>query len=166
VGEQERFAVEHHRRLVEVKVQHKKVVTNRTMRARVQAAMALPTHAPRDVLDSVIRWTLAAKQKGPSGMAQRTWKIEARMDFKDQEKNDEIDKVVKRLAVVLEANLSLLADGQKPEVICHSDDFFGRHVDIDLWGKEIPADTLIGLDQQDQVSDEMLEAMRDLNAKK
>lgn len=128
--------------------------------------MALPEHAPEDVLDSLIRWRLQDGQKGENGMAQRTWKIEARMDFKDQEKNDEIDQVVKRLAVVLEANLSLLADGQKPEVICHSDDFFGRHVDIELWSKEIPKDTLVGLDQQDQVSDEMLEAMRDMKAGK
>ena len=116
------------------------------------------------VFDELIRWRLSDAKKGKDGMAQRTWKIEARMDFKDQEKNDEIDQVVKRLAVVLEANLSLLADGQKPEVICHSDDFFGRQVDIELWSKEIPKDTLVGLDQQDQVSDEMLEAMRDMKA--
>lgn len=98
-------------------------------------------------------------------MAQRTWKIEARMDFTDQAKNDEIDQVVKRLSVVLEANLALLADGQKPEVICHSDDFFGDHRQIELWSQDIPKDTLVGLDDQDQVSDEMLEAMREMKTK-
>lgn len=128
--------------------------------------MTLPPNAPEYVFEELIRWRLDAKQKGFNGMPQRTWKIEARMDFADQAKNDEIDKVVKRLAVTLEANLALLADGQKPEVICHSDDFFGKHVDIDLWSREIPAETLVGLDEQDQVSDEMLEAMREMKPKK
>ena len=95
-------------------------------------------------------------------MAQRTWSIEARMDFADMDKNAEIDELVRRLAVQLSANLSLLADGgQKPHVIAHSDDFFGDTKHISLWGEAHPE--IVGTaENTDEVSEEMLEAMREM----
>ena len=63
---------------------------------------------------------------------QRQWTIEARADFADAEKNEAITKAFREAAVHVHAVLSLLSDGQKPEVVCYSEDFFSGHADIAL----------------------------------
>ena len=96
---------------------------------------------------------------------QRQWTIEARADFADPEKNDAITIAVQRFAVALNATLVLIKDnGQSPQVVCYSDDFFTGHEDIalieDKLGKAI-ADNSETTQTMD-VSDEMLQAMRDI----
>ena len=95
---------------------------------------------------------------------QRQWTIEGRADFADPEKNEAITKAFQNAAVMLNATLILIKDnGQSPQVVCYSDDFFTGHEDIalieDKMGKAIAdsPDT-----QSLDVSDEMLQAMRDI----
>lgn len=102
---------------------------------------------------------------------QRQWTIEARADFADADKNEAITEAVRRAAVHIHATLALLADGQKPQVVAFSDDFFAGHQDIalleDTIGKGLKE--FAGL-QEGEVSDELMQAARDMqhdaNAKK
>jgi len=100
-------------------------------------------------------------------MAQRQWTIEARADFADPEKNEAITEAVRRAAVHINATLELLSDGQKPQVVVYSDDFFTGHKDIallpDTLGKAIQDH---GGEEPEKVSDELLQAMRDLQHEK
>lgn len=95
---------------------------------------------------------------------QRQWTIEARADFKDQEKNDMITKAIKEAAVHVHAVMALLSDGQKPQVVAFSDDFFQGHEDLDLYedtlGKAIEehGDSVV----PGEVSDELIQAARDM----
>jgi len=63
---------------------------------------------------------------------QRQWTLEARADFTDKEKNEAIDTAVREAAVHIHAVIALLSDGQKPQVVCFSDDFFDGHQEIAL----------------------------------
>ena len=63
---------------------------------------------------------------------QRQWTIEARADFNDPEKNEAITTAIREAAVHVHAVMALLSDGQKPQVVCYSDDFFNGHADIAL----------------------------------
>lgn len=124
-----------------------------------------------DVLDRLIIWrmndpryeTLDTRVKGLA--MQRQWTIEARADFADQEKNDAITESVRRAAVHINATIALLADGIKPQVVAFSDDFFAGHEDIalleDKLGRAL-ADHSDAVGEEAPVSDEMLQAMRDL----
>jgi hypothetical protein len=96
---------------------------------------------------------------------QRQWTIEARADFADQEKNDAISEAVRRAAVHINATIALLADGIKPQVVAFSDDFFAGHEDIALMPDSIGAaiaEHAEDVGGEAPVSDEMLQAMRDL----
>ena len=125
--------------------------------------------AQPDVLDKVIEWRLGdlryidTNTKDTS--MQRQWTIEARADFADTGKNDAIDQAFKVAAAHINATMALLNDGQKPQVVCFSDDFFSGHQDID-WlgnplGKAIAAHSG-ALGDTPKVSDEMLQTLRDM----
>lgn len=95
---------------------------------------------------------------------QRQWTIEARADFADAEKNEAITEAVRRAAVHINATLALLSDGQKPQVVAFSDDFFAGHAEIAVLenklGDALKAHDDIG--DESVVSDELLQAARDI----
>lgn len=124
-----------------------------------------------DMLDAMILWRMddpryatfdAINRKGTQ--MQRQWTIEARADFADAEKNEVITAAVRRAAVHINATLLLLSDGQKPQVVAFSDDYFSGHEDIGLIHDELGAakaahDATI---PEGEVSDEMKQAFRDM----
>jgi len=64
---------------------------------------------------------------------QRQWTIEARADFADPRRNNEITELVRQHAVALNAMLALIKDnGVSPQVVCYSDDFSPGMMDIAL----------------------------------
>lgn len=95
---------------------------------------------------------------------QRQWTIEARADFADQEKNEAITTAIRQAAVHVHAVMALLSDGQAPQVVCFSDDFFDGHQEIklheDKLGQAIEAHG--GNMGEGKVSDELLQAARDM----
>lgn len=122
-----------------------------------------------EVLDQMIIWRMddpryTSRKKGKT--MQRQWTIEARADFADPEKNDAITEAVRQHAVALNATLILIKDsGISPQVVCYSDDFMIGHEDINLMDNKLGAAVM---EQGDlaapamEVSDEMLQAMRDM----
>lgn len=95
---------------------------------------------------------------------QRQWTIEARADFADPEKNDAITEAVRRAAVHINATLLLLSDGQPPQVVAFSDDFFAGHKEVALLQDKM-GDALRTHDdivEEGTVSDELLQAARDM----
>lgn len=140
--------------------------------ARIQAqpcgdseALANP-----DVLDELIVWRMndprfTDRSNHVKGLAmQRQWTIEARADFADPEKNEAITRAIREAAVHVHAIMALLSDGQAPQVVCFSDDFFDGHQEIklheDKLGNAIEAHG--GQMGQGGVSDELLQAARDM----
>lgn len=122
-----------------------------------------------DVLDQVILWRMrdpryATRDNQLKGLPmQRQWTIEARADFADADKNDAITEAVKRAAVHINATIALLADGQKPQVVAFSDDFFAGHQEINLLEDTISKGMAEHPDlQEGGVSEEMMQAVRDL----
>lgn len=122
-----------------------------------------------DVLDKVIEGRLGDPRYSynttKDTTMQRQWTIEARADFADKDKNDAIDQAFKVAAAHINATMALLNDGQKPQVVCFSDDFFSGHQDID-WlgdplGKAIAAHSNT-LGDTPEVSDEMMQTLRDM----
>ena len=96
---------------------------------------------------------------------QRQWTIEARADFADPEKNEAITEAVRQHAVALNATLILIKDnGISPQVVCYSDDFFTGHEGINLMENKLGAAIMESGDLAEpmQVSDDMMQAMRDL----
>ena len=99
---------------------------------------------------------------------QRQWTIEARADFSDKAKNDAIDRAIREAAVHVHAQLALISDGQKPQVVCFSDDFMEGHQEIalhrDTLGDAIAehGDQLTGGD----VSSELLQAAAEMQHEK
>lgn len=91
-----------------------------------------------DVLDEIIVWRMndpryTDRNTHVKGLPmQRQWTIEARADFADQEKNDVITRAIREAAVHVHATMALLSDGQAPQVVCFSDDFFDGHQEIKL----------------------------------
>ena len=118
-----------------------------------------------DVLDQIIVWRLndpTINQPEEGQMAQRQWHIELRMDFADEGRNVEIDKAVVETKEHLAAMLELLCDGQKPNIIAYSDDWFhGKREIEDVLGqaKEAYAGKV---GETMEVSDEMKEALNQL----
>lgn len=97
-------------------------------------------------------------------MAQTVWTIEARADFDDPAKKDEITNIMREAAVRVNAVLALLADSQRPEVVMFSDDFFEGYNKIklhdDTLGKAIAEHgDKVG---EGGISDELLAAARGL----
>jgi hypothetical protein len=99
--------------------------------------------AQKDPLDRLIVWRMndprcTDRTNRVKGIKmQRQWTIEVRADFSDKEKNDAIDKIIKEAAVYVHANAALIADVQKPEVVCYSDDFFHGREELDLHNDKI-----------------------------
>lgn len=98
----------------------------------------------------------------------RQWNIEARADFEDPEKNEVITEAIRRAAVHVNATIALLlrADGhgQKPQVVCYSDDFFDGHKEIalldDTLGKALVEHEAT---EQDSVSAELIAAAKEMS---
>lgn len=139
--------------------------------SRVDAAPVPDVLANPDMLDKIILWRMGdprynnREYRKENPFMQRQWTIEARADFADKEKNDAIDQAFKVAAAHINATMALLSDGQKPQVVCFSDDYFAGHQDID-WlgdplGKAIAANAQQTGDTS-EVSDEMLAAVRDM----
>lgn len=95
---------------------------------------------------------------------QRQWTIEARADFADPEKNEAINKAFRQAARHVHATMALLADGQQPQVVCFSDDFFDGHKEISLYEDVIGEGlTTVGENLEEApVSAELLQAARDM----
>lgn len=96
--------------------------------------------------------------------AQCQWTIELRAHVSEEER-DALNKTVSRLARHADATVKLLpnANIMKPETVCYSDDFFIGHFDVSMLPDEIGdaiAETALGT--EDQVSDELLQAARDM----
>lgn len=97
---------------------------------------------------------------------QRQWTIEGRADFADQGKNDAVTQAFREAAARINAVLKLLRDGAKPQVVCFSDDFFSGHQEIDLMPDTIgKAIDQCDVGEEAEVSQEMLDAFRDLSVK-
>lgn len=121
------------------------------------------------VIDDLIVWRMndpryTKRDNQLKGLPmQRQWTIEARADFADADKNEAITEAVKRAAVHINATIALLADGQKPQVVAFSDDFFAGHTEINLLEDTIGKGMAEHADlQEGGVSEEMMQAMRDL----
>lgn len=142
--------------------------------------MSVSAPAAPEMLDKLIAWRLHDPRyrkvthtdsglhigaKGSRNMAQRQWYIEARADFADQAKNEIIDQAVREAAVHIHAQLALLMDnGVTPQVICRSDDWFEGEREIGLHSDKLGTALQTHADdgQASQVSDEMLDALRDM----
>lgn len=125
--------------------------------------------ADEDTLDKLIIWRMGDPRysKGkPDMMIQ--WVIEARADYADPKKNEVVKRAMQRAAAHVNAQMNLISDGQTPQVVCFSDDFFTGHEDIalieDVLGKNLAAAETGEAD--DTVSDEMLAALRDVQMPK
>lgn len=138
--------------------------------ARVSAQPNMDVLANPDVLDALVIWRMndpryedrKTRVKGLS--MQRQWTIEARADFADQEKNDAITQAIRDAAVHVHAVMALLSDGQKPQVVCFSDDFFAGHEEIMLHDDKLgSAIAEHGPNiEQGVVSEELMAAARDM----
>lgn len=126
--------------------------------------------ADPDTLDQIILWRMndpryTERNTHVKGLPmQRQWTIEARADFADAEKNDAITEAVRRAAVHINATLNLISDGQKPQVVAFSDDFFAGHQEIALLEDTIGKGLKEHGDKvaEAPVSDEMMQAVRDM----
>ena len=93
-----------------------------------------------EVLDKILRWRMSGDRRfqcptyenGSKKVAQIQWRIEIRADFIDKAKIDLLSKMIVQHAVALNANVNLIKDEVKPEVVCYSDDFFHGHKEISL----------------------------------
>lgn len=144
--------------------------TQAHVRAWASARSKLGAEAHDETLDRLIVWRMADprytdRNNRVKGLAmQRQWTIEARADFADPEKNEAITKAIREAAVHVHAIMALLSDGQKPQVVCYSDDFFNGHEEIalheDTLGKAIAAhgDQMGG----GEVSDELVRAATEI----
>ena len=135
------------------------------------AGIGLPAIlAYTDVMDKLILWRMGEpryRYKMKESVMQRQWNIEARADFEDADKNEVITEAIRRAAVHVNATIALLlqADGhgQKPEVVCYSDDFFAGHQDIALL-EDTLGKALVDHDstEQDSVSAELIAAAKEM----
>jgi hypothetical protein len=133
------------------------------------ARASLNADATPDALDQMIVWRmhdpryLGQDNRQKEHTMMRQWTIEARADFADQDKNEAITLSVQQFAVALRATLVMIKDNnQSPQVVCYSDDFFLGHQDIALIKDTVgPAIADSGTEPAD-VSDEMMQAMRDI----
>lgn len=138
-------------------------------RAWEEARCSVPD-APPEILDKVIIWRMSDPRysykegKERDIKMQRQWTIEVRADFNDAEKNDAITECVRQHAVAINATVVLIKDnGQVPQTVCYSDDFFTGHDDIALLENKLGK----ALETQAEetgltVSDEMMQTMRDM----
>ena len=144
---------------------------NATRRQWGAARASIGPNAVPDALDQMILWRINdprytdRKNIVKGKPMQRQWTIEARADFADVEKNAAITEAVRQHAVALNAILVLIKDnGISPQVVCYSDDFFTGHEDINLMENKLGAAIMESGDLAAPmpVSDEMMQAMRDM----
>ena len=91
---------------------------------------------------------------------QRQLTIELRADFKDQDKYEELKKLALHAARHLLASAKLLGDGQEPEAVVFSDDFFTGSKEIPLL-EDALGDVLSNGDAAEEpVSQELLDALK------
>lgn len=136
-------------------------------RARYPVNMSHP-----EVLDKLIIWRMndpryTDRSNHVKGIAmQRMWTIEVKADFADPGKNEAIDDIVRTYAKQIHATVELIKDTQKPQVACFSDDWFCGHTDLDM--HKVPSTeeiaNLAANMEEAPVSDEMLQALREMRA--
>ena len=138
--------------------------------ARLSAQPNIDMLASSDVLDQLVIWRLndprfIDRNHRIKGIhMQRQWTIEARADYADPEKNEAITTAIREAAVHVHAVMALLADGQKPQVVCYSDDFFHGHEQIALHEDKLGAAIAQHGDNVGggRVSDELLAAAAEI----
>lgn len=124
----------------------------------------------QDTLDEVIVWRMndpryTTRDNHVKGLPmQRQWTIEGRADFADPEKNEAITRAFREAAVHVHAIMALLSDGQAPQVVVFSDDFFDGHQEIKLHDDKLGAAIAEHGDKMGQggVSQELLDAASDM----
>jgi hypothetical protein len=92
------------------------------------------------------------------------WTIEIRAHVSETER-EAINQTMSRLARHADATVKLLPNSNimKPETVCYGDDFFVGHFDVAMLPDEIGnAIADVGLGQEEAVSDELLQAARDM----
>ena len=92
------------------------------------------------------------------------WTIEIRAHVSEEER-DALNKTMSRLARHADATVKLLPNSNtmKPETVCYGDDFFVGHFDVAMLQDEIgDAIAQTGLGEEEQVSDELLQAAREM----
>ncbi len=92
---------------------------------------------------------------------QRSFTIELRVDFSDNEKMDHMKKAAQIAARHMLAQAALIKDAVNPQIVVFSDDFFSGHQEIalfdDVLGKGIEMVGSAGADEE--VSAELLAAI-------
>ncbi len=90
----------------------------------------------RDSLSDMVDWRLQDPRfysKEREGIMQRQWTIECRADYADPRKNEAIERLVRKAAIELLANMTLLKDEQIPTLAFYSDDLFEGHQDLEIY---------------------------------
>jgi hypothetical protein len=151
---------------------HGQCVVKAWAAAKIQAQPAGDSEALSnpDVLDQLVVWRMTDprytdRTNRVKGLTmQRQWTIEARADFADPEKNEAITTAIRQASVHVHAVMALLSDGQAPQVVCFSDDFFDGHQEIKLHEDKLgqAIEQHGGSMSEGKVSDELLQAARDM----
>lgn len=149
-------------------------LTLRRVRGSVYNDLVDLTIMPKDVLDRLVAWRMddpryvSSNERVKGRHMLRQWTIEARADFADKSKNDAIDRAIREAAVHVHATLALLSDGQKPLVVCFSDDFMDGHQEIALYRDTLGDAVAAHGDKMDGsgVTDELLAAAAEMQHEK
>lgn len=99
-----------------------------------------------------------------AGRNQCQWTIEMRAHC-DEDERKALTEVISRLARHADATVKLLPNAatMKPEVVCYGDDFFVGHFEVSLMADRVGAAIVDqGLGVEEQVSDELLQAAREI----
>lgn len=91
----------------------------------------------------------------------KKWVIEVTANFADKDKYPVIDQLARTSAANLFAAVVLIADGQKPDVICYSDDFYDGRNELDVFATPVTAPVPRVGTVDAGFSDEFLKAMED-----
>lgn len=124
----------------------------------------------REVIDQLIEWhmqspfVLRARQHSgevltKEQMMQRMYRMELRTDFADPEKHEAIVQSFRQAAQQVFANVLLIGDGVKPDIMIESDDFYEGIEKIALVEDTIE----MGLKQissDGKISDELIDAFK------
>ena len=125
------------------------------------------------LLDKLTRWKLgdpkhkSRRQLKRDGMY-RQYTIDLRVDFTDQDKLDTVRHLIAAAGRDLYASVGMLADrGSEPQIAVYSSDSFAGCEDISILENTVQLGreelTAVGARSEDNgISEEMLEAMRDV----
>jgi len=91
---------------------------------------------------------------------QRTFHIELRVTYQDKGKDKPMEKAIVQGARHMLGAAKLLADGIAPQIVVYSDDFYGGHEEISLLDAVVSDEVALGIADESQVSDELLELAR------